>query len=117
LPGFFIKNSLESTVQQASDVYWTRDGDGWVLKLGRRKLGRVFRDSKYPGMWRSRRDPCDANAAADALAAAEIKVLGEDLRAQIMSGERRIRQFQEGEKRPGATLAEYIARKKAEGVQ
>lgn len=40
---------------QASDLYWTRDGDGWVLKLGRRKLGRVFPDSRYPGMWRSRR--------------------------------------------------------------
>jgi hypothetical protein len=35
--------------------YWTRDGDGWVLKLGRRKLGRVFPDDRYPGMWRSRR--------------------------------------------------------------
>jgi hypothetical protein len=55
LPGFFIKNSLESTVKQASDVYWTRDGKDWVLKLGRRKLGRVFPDDRYPGMWRSRR--------------------------------------------------------------
>jgi hypothetical protein len=23
-------------------MYWTRDGAEWVLKLGRRKLGRVF---------------------------------------------------------------------------
>jgi hypothetical protein len=26
-----------------------------VLKLKRRKLGRVFPDDRYPGMWRSRR--------------------------------------------------------------
>lgn len=38
-----------------ADLYWTRDGDDWVLKLGKRKLGRVFRDSKYPNMWRSQR--------------------------------------------------------------
>jgi hypothetical protein len=36
-------------------MHWTRDGGDWVLKLGRRKLGRVFPDSQYPGMWRSRR--------------------------------------------------------------
>jgi len=34
---------------------WTRDGADWVLKLGRRKVGRVFKDEKYPSMWRSRR--------------------------------------------------------------
>jgi hypothetical protein len=65
-------------MDQASDLYWTRDGDGWVLKLGRRKLGRVFPDSKYPGMWRSRRgdgrlsDMANLSWAKDAvLAAAE----------------------------------------------
>jgi hypothetical protein len=36
-------------------MYWTRDGAEWVLKLGRRKLGRVFPDNQYPGMWLSRR--------------------------------------------------------------
>lgn len=40
---------------QASECYWTRDGKDWVLKLGRRKLGRVFPDDRYPSMWRSRR--------------------------------------------------------------
>jgi len=38
-----------------ADLYWTRDGDDWVLKLGKRKLGRVFGDDKYPSMWRSKR--------------------------------------------------------------
>jgi hypothetical protein len=42
-------------MSDAADMYWVRDGDGWVLKLGRRKLGRVFPDKQYPGMWRSRR--------------------------------------------------------------
>jgi len=46
-----VSNYEDRTAQ----LYWTRDGDGWVLKLGRRKMGRVFRDDKYPGMWRSRR--------------------------------------------------------------
>lgn len=44
--GFFIG---------ALSMQWMREGADWVLKLGRRKLGRVFPDSKYPGMWRSRR--------------------------------------------------------------
>jgi hypothetical protein len=40
---------------RTAHLSWTRDADDWVLKLGRRKLGRVFRDEKYPSMWRSRR--------------------------------------------------------------
>ena len=36
-------------------MHWMREGADWVLKLGRRKLGRVFPDSQYPGMWRSYR--------------------------------------------------------------
>jgi hypothetical protein len=36
-------------------MHWTREGDDWILKHGRRKFGRVFRDSQYPGMWRSYR--------------------------------------------------------------
>jgi hypothetical protein len=40
---------------RTAQLYWTRDGDDWVLKLGRRKVGRVFKDEKYPSMWRSRR--------------------------------------------------------------
>ncbi len=36
-------------------MHWTREGDDWVLKFNRRKVGRVFRDSQDPGMWRSRR--------------------------------------------------------------
>ena len=36
-------------------MHWIREGADWVLKLKRRKLGRVFPDDRYPGMWRSRR--------------------------------------------------------------
>jgi hypothetical protein len=46
---------MSSYEDRTAQLYWTRDGDDWVLKLGRRKLGRVFRDEKYPSMWRSRR--------------------------------------------------------------
>jgi hypothetical protein len=39
----------------ALDLYWMRDGHDWVLRFGKRKLGRVFQDDRYSGMWRSRR--------------------------------------------------------------
>ena len=32
---------------------WKRDGLDWVLLSGKRRMGRVKPDSKYPGMWRS----------------------------------------------------------------
>jgi hypothetical protein len=32
---------------------WRRDGDGWLLLAGRRRLGRVMPDPKHAGMWRS----------------------------------------------------------------
>jgi hypothetical protein len=35
-------------------LHWTRDGADWVVKFDRRKLGRVFLDGRYPGMWRVR---------------------------------------------------------------
>jgi hypothetical protein len=40
---------------RTAQLYWKRDGDDWILKIGKSKLGRVFRDSRYPTMWRSRR--------------------------------------------------------------
>jgi hypothetical protein len=40
---------------RTAQLHWMRDGDDWVLKLGRRKVGRVFRDEEYSSMWRSRR--------------------------------------------------------------
>jgi hypothetical protein len=39
---------------RAAELFWIRDGADWVLRLGKRRLGHVFRDEKYP-MWRSRR--------------------------------------------------------------
>ena len=36
-------------------MHWIREGADWVLKFNRRKLGRVFPDDRYPGIWRSRR--------------------------------------------------------------
>jgi hypothetical protein len=44
--GFFIG---------ALSMNWLREGTDWVLKFNRRKLGRVFPDGQWPGMWRSRR--------------------------------------------------------------
>ena len=32
---------------------WRRDGRGWLLLSGRRRLGRVMPDPDHPGMWRS----------------------------------------------------------------
>ena len=32
---------------------WQRDGAGWLLLYGRRRMGRVVPDAQYPGMWRS----------------------------------------------------------------
>ena len=32
---------------------WRRDGADWVLFHGRRRVGRVVPDAKWPGMWRS----------------------------------------------------------------
>jgi hypothetical protein len=59
-------------------MHWTRDDGGWLLKLNRRKLGRVFRDGRYSNMWRSYRsdgqlsDMANLSWAKDAvLAAAE----------------------------------------------
>jgi hypothetical protein len=75
-------------MDQASDLYWTRDGGGWLLKLGRRKLGRVFRDSKYPGMWRSRRadgqlsDMANLSWAKNAVLAAAERVTSHPQKAQ-----------------------------------
>ena len=35
------------------NLTWKREGAHWVLYSGRRRVGRVIPDSKYPGMWRS----------------------------------------------------------------
>ena|SRR5262249_38126142 len=32
---------------------WHRDDAGLILLAGRRRLGRIIPDGKYPGMWRS----------------------------------------------------------------
>ena len=34
-------------------LVWRRDGNDWVLYAGRRRFGRIWPDSRYPGMWRS----------------------------------------------------------------
>ena len=36
-----------------SRLKWKRDGADWVLHCGRRRMGRVVPDDKYPGMFRS----------------------------------------------------------------
>ena len=71
--GFFIG---------ALSMQWMREGADWVLKFNRRKLGRVFLDGQWPGMWRSRRadgqlsDMANLSwAKAAVLAAAERDIL------------------------------------------
>jgi len=68
---------------RATDLCWSRCGDDWVLKLAKRKLGRVFRDDRYSGMWRSRRgdgrlsDMANLSwAKAAVLAVAELEIGG-----------------------------------------
>jgi hypothetical protein len=36
-----------------ADLQWKRDGNDWLLCLGRRRFGRVVPDAKWPGMYRS----------------------------------------------------------------
>jgi hypothetical protein len=35
------------------NLIWKRDGTDWILLAGRRRMGRVVPDAKWPGMWRS----------------------------------------------------------------
>ena len=63
-------------------MHWIREDADWVLKFNRRKLGRVFPDDRYPGMWRSRRADGQLSnmanlswAKAAVLAAAERDIL------------------------------------------
>jgi hypothetical protein len=35
-----------------SNLSWRRDGVAWILVHGRRRMGRVVPDSKYPSMYR-----------------------------------------------------------------
>lgn len=34
-------------------LFWRRDGAGWLLLAGRRRLGRVVPDPEHPGMYRT----------------------------------------------------------------
>jgi hypothetical protein len=38
---------------RASGLQWKQSGSDWILYSGRRRMGRVVPDEKYPGMWRS----------------------------------------------------------------
>ncbi|MGB5185475.1 MAG: hypothetical protein WBO12_25290, partial [Xanthobacteraceae bacterium] len=73
------KNSPDS----GNGLTWSRDARGWVLKLKRRRLGRVFPDFNYPEMWRSRRadgrlsDFASLTWAKNAVLAAAAIELGE----------------------------------------
>jgi hypothetical protein len=52
---FYRREELrrKTKTNSLSPLAWRRDGDDWILLAGRRRLGRVVPDSKYPGMWRS----------------------------------------------------------------
>jgi hypothetical protein len=41
-----------SSINEHVTFTWRRDGAGWLLLAGRRRLSRVVPDSKYPGMFR-----------------------------------------------------------------
>jgi hypothetical protein len=45
-------NSINSQTVVA-DLKWRRYGNDWVLLFGRRRMGRVVPDSKYPAIFRS----------------------------------------------------------------
>jgi len=36
-----------------TSLTWKRDGADWVLLAGKRRMGRVKPDIRWPGMWRS----------------------------------------------------------------
>jgi hypothetical protein len=63
------------------NLSWRRDRDGWLLRAGRRRLGRVVPDQKHKGLWRSIRadgrlsDIANLSWAKNAvLAAAELEL-------------------------------------------
>jgi hypothetical protein len=35
------------------NLIWKHAGTGWLLYAGKRCMGRLVPDTKYPGMWRS----------------------------------------------------------------
>jgi hypothetical protein len=49
------KQCTSDHAHSGDGLAWSRDARGWVLRLKRRRLGRVFPDFHYPNMWRSRR--------------------------------------------------------------
>jgi hypothetical protein len=64
---------------------WKRDGADWVLHCGRRRMGRVVPDDKYPGMFRSVKsrglsDMANLSWSKDAVMAEAIRDLEWDLR-------------------------------------
>lgn len=66
-----------------SQLKWRRDGADWVLHRGRRRMGRVVPDSKYPGMFRSVKsqglsDMSNLSRAKDSVLAAAIRDLAWD---------------------------------------
>ena len=38
---------------RANGLQWKQSESDWILYHGRRRMGRVVPDGKYPGMWRS----------------------------------------------------------------
>jgi len=45
----YVNNRVRRTVSLA----WRRDDTGWLLLAGRRRMGRVVPDVRYPGLYRS----------------------------------------------------------------
>jgi hypothetical protein len=87
-------------------LYWTRVGDDFILKHKGRRVGRVFRDAKYPTMWRSRRgdgklsDLGNLSWAKNAVLLATERELGVEAPAIRPPKPQQKRTFSEGKSSP-----------------
>ena len=66
-----------------SQLKWRRDGADWILMHGRRRLGLVVPDNRYPGLFRSVKsqglsDVSNLSRAKDSVLAAAIRDLAWD---------------------------------------
>jgi hypothetical protein len=39
-------------MSKAQELAWKKEGEDWVLRFGKRNMGRVVPDKRYPNMWR-----------------------------------------------------------------
>ena len=49
-----LASGVEFEMSTTKALTWRRDGVNWLLFSGKRRMGRVVPDLKWPGMWRVR---------------------------------------------------------------